>query len=720
MAVSSTTTRTAYVGDGTTNPLTIPWIFWSPDDIQVYSIVVATGVTTLWTRGSQYTITGGAGSTGAVVPSSGTVVGTNTLILLNPVETHLTSYVPNEPFPSEVVQTDFDRLTQMVQYVNAFTHYSLSVPYTELSPPTSLPTASARANKFLAFDGSGNPQASAGTSGVALTQGNVGLALYPQTAAEISASVTPTNYGYPALDVRRYGAAGDWNGSSGTDNLTAFNNAFLVANVSGGVVTVPSGNFRISAPIKMFRNTAFIGAGVGATTITKNTNATILTNLTSVLVCLTNTRPGDVSGNVNCILYVHDAIRALNVEIAHMTLATGSTNPNTSSVDHGIVTSGMSACHIHDLYIQYVKIASYVSPVTFFGVLEGIESYHCGQGPSIEAGTSLSIQNNYSSGCRNYGYYLRAVKYSTFSNNACDSTNQLSVEPAYTDRTVYSVSYELNACYAMDCDNNGQEQCFGTQVKLDSCTSVKWNNSVCISPQSDYTGANQIALFDIAQLAQNVELQNNLIFRAGVTALSGGANAANHHDLYVNVVAQNKGFRFVNNWTCNNLYDSPTTVYGNNVPAYASNLFQGAQLHGEFTPSASLLNATGVTLTYGASNKGRYSIINGWMYIDYYLHLATVAYTPTGAVFVSIEGLPLANQSASQGMLLCDFSSNVTWPTTESFWATIDATLKTGLIRNRTQTATIRADAAAFASGSVDVKFHFTGQIYVGDLVNVT
>jgi hypothetical protein len=87
---------------------------------------------------------------------------------------------------------------------------------------------------------------------------------------------------------------------------------------------------------------------------------------------------------------------------------------------------------------------------------------------------------------------------------------------------------------------------------------------------------------------------------------------------------------------------------------------------------------------------------------------------------VSIEGLPFANQSATQGMLLCDFSSNVTWPTTESFWAAIDTTLKTGLIRNRTQTAALRADASAFASGTADVKFHFTGQIYVGDVVNVT
>jgi hypothetical protein len=255
MAVSSTTTRTSYAGDGSTNPLPIPWIFWSPTDITVYS-VSATGAATLWTLGSQYTITGGAGSTGNVVPTSGTTVGTSTLILLKPVETHLTSYVPNEPFPSEVIQEDFDRLTQMVQYLNALSSYALSVPYTESSAPTGLPAAATRANNFLAFDGSGNPQMSPGVSGVALTQGNVGLALYPQTAAEVSAGVTPTNYGYRTepYDLRRYGVASDSNGTTGngTDNTAALRNAIKVAKQKGSILTAPPGICRFTAPITEF------------------------------------------------------------------------------------------------------------------------------------------------------------------------------------------------------------------------------------------------------------------------------------------------------------------------------------------------------------------------------------------------------------------------------------------------------------------------------------
>src|SRR5262249_25575017 len=41
------------------------------------------------------------------------------------------------------------------------------------------------------------------------TQTAIGLALYPRSAREIAVGVTPSNYGYPQGDVRRYGAVLD-------------------------------------------------------------------------------------------------------------------------------------------------------------------------------------------------------------------------------------------------------------------------------------------------------------------------------------------------------------------------------------------------------------------------------------------------------------------------------------------------------------------------------
>lgn len=60
--------------------------------------------------------------------------------------------------------------------------------------------------------------------GINLTQAGIGLLLYPRTAAEVSAGVTPVNFFYIEGDARRYGVTG--NGS--TDDTAALNNAFLV------------------------------------------------------------------------------------------------------------------------------------------------------------------------------------------------------------------------------------------------------------------------------------------------------------------------------------------------------------------------------------------------------------------------------------------------------------------------------------------------------------
>lgn len=64
-----------------------------------------------------------------------------------------------------------------------------------------------------------------------LSQAIIGGLLYPRTAAEISAGVTPTNYAYPPGDVRRYGA--DPTGAS--DSTTAIQNACDQAVQIGGI-----------------------------------------------------------------------------------------------------------------------------------------------------------------------------------------------------------------------------------------------------------------------------------------------------------------------------------------------------------------------------------------------------------------------------------------------------------------------------------------------------
>ena len=83
-----------------------------------------------------------------------------------------------------------------------------------------------------------------------LTAGGVGLALYPQTAAEIATSITPTYYQYPPYSWMRYGA--DATGVS--DSTTAANNAFTAAAAAGNTQVItgyPGGLFKINGNLNI-------------------------------------------------------------------------------------------------------------------------------------------------------------------------------------------------------------------------------------------------------------------------------------------------------------------------------------------------------------------------------------------------------------------------------------------------------------------------------------
>ena len=77
---------------------------------------------------------------------------------------------------------------------------------------------------------------------------------YNRTAAEISAGVTPTNYGYAPGDVRRYGA--DATGSA--DSTTAIQNAIN----TGGAVYLPGGTYKVTGTLT-FPNTVSVFRGDG-------------------------------------------------------------------------------------------------------------------------------------------------------------------------------------------------------------------------------------------------------------------------------------------------------------------------------------------------------------------------------------------------------------------------------------------------------------------------
>jgi hypothetical protein len=508
-----------------------------------------------------------------------------------------------------------------------------------------------------------------------------------------------------------------------TDNVTAINACIAAVNAAGGgTVRFGPGDYRHSTPIKTFTDVRLLGSGEGATFLTKTGNGTLAlsgadaTASNATLVCLGLAKLSDGSGNVNCSIWVSASVRGLNVEIAYMTIQSTGTSATGSPVRIGLAGIGLSDSTLHDLCFNYYSIAAIALPVMFFGEVYKTKYYRCVQGLAIEAGTSLSVRDNYAIYCQKSGYYLRDMSYLTITNNACDGLNNVSNASDYSDRTVDSKCYVLDACTGVQMTANGAESCFGSHVYIDSCESAAVTRNNFRGPASSYTGANQVALFYVAQLAHDVHIEDNIILRGGVTAVQGAANAANHHDLYVSVASENQGFRYRNNWTANNEFDAPSTIFGNMVPTYLSNLKQGACARGDFTPAMALSGATGVSISYGSNNKGRYEIVEGWMHVDIALDVSSVSYTGTSDITVS--GLIIANKAAKDARLLVDQSANVTWPSTESYFLTIATTATSGTIKNRTDGTTLGV-AGAFASGATNVYLHISGRVYVGDLVNI-
>lgn len=106
------------------------------------------------------------------------------------------------------------------------------------------------------------------------TQAVIGGLLYPRTAAELAAGVTPVNYAYVELTPERYGGAAD----NLTDNATAFANMRLVAiQKGGGTSRFKTGTYKTSAVLLFTESWRWLGDGYLSTTINYTGAATFIT-----------------------------------------------------------------------------------------------------------------------------------------------------------------------------------------------------------------------------------------------------------------------------------------------------------------------------------------------------------------------------------------------------------------------------------------------------------
>ena len=149
MTVTTDNSRISYAGDGSTGTFPFPYYFLSATDIKVFINFVE--------QTSGYTVSGaGVRAGGSVQITPAPAVGSTVLLVRDPDLLQETDLPPNDPFPSEAVEKALDKLTMIVQAMNAGQSNTVHFPLSE-TVDGELPLALQRANKVYAFDANGVP-----------------------------------------------------------------------------------------------------------------------------------------------------------------------------------------------------------------------------------------------------------------------------------------------------------------------------------------------------------------------------------------------------------------------------------------------------------------------------------------------------------------------------------------------------------------------------------
>ena len=161
MTISTTTIKNSYSGNGSTTTFNYTFKITDQDDLEVL-IRASTGTETVKTITTHYTVTGvGNAGGGTVVFTAGNIPVTGETIVIRRAtpQTQATDYLANDPFPAESHEDALDKLTSITQELQEEVDRSIKLSRTNTMASTEFTVgASNRANKILAFDGSGEIQ----------------------------------------------------------------------------------------------------------------------------------------------------------------------------------------------------------------------------------------------------------------------------------------------------------------------------------------------------------------------------------------------------------------------------------------------------------------------------------------------------------------------------------------------------------------------------------
>lgn len=161
MTVSSTTNRKEYAGNGaTTSFSTNPVVFFDDADLTVYVVNDTTGAVETLVLDTDYTVSGGDGTTGTVDTSAGSspygapATGTTLAIVRDLAITQESNFVNNDSSDAEVAEDAIDRLTMIAQQLDARIDRSFVLPDSDTSgASTEIPAPTA--TSLIGWDGTG-------------------------------------------------------------------------------------------------------------------------------------------------------------------------------------------------------------------------------------------------------------------------------------------------------------------------------------------------------------------------------------------------------------------------------------------------------------------------------------------------------------------------------------------------------------------------------------
>jgi hypothetical protein len=199
--INAGSARVSYLENGTTTTHAIPFPFVTGAEIRVYRKVGR--VKTLLANPTHYSVTGGNGSTGAIVKTSGGTVGATLIIERFTERAQRDDYNVRDSFPSDRIEKNLDRLTAIAQEQDRAIvdegdaraedmSRALRLPAGELV--AELPAASARADRYLAGLSNGGFIFKEGTGGVDLVDLTpLGAVAVTDTGADRTGSIDATD-----------------------------------------------------------------------------------------------------------------------------------------------------------------------------------------------------------------------------------------------------------------------------------------------------------------------------------------------------------------------------------------------------------------------------------------------------------------------------------------------------------------------------------------------